>query len=316
MAKAKTAAVPQPTFAECKAEYWDEENNRPDCPSPDELEDWDVMQAAKSHIASVHRWLGIQEDPAEAHARAEYAAHAALYLSGIFPHARVNGPSFAAAAGEELGRFSADIVKMIAERARRTSKTLPSIAQMLEWADAEHQRRTAQSAAYIRALAAREMALEQGRRRAASFVEQAAKAGLVELPTEADLLTIHESLADGPLGIEPKHSAQRLDRSRKVHRLYGLIGSGSAEAAHFAIAAGAELQEVVQQAAAASAAVDEAGCAPVEEQAERNWRAASDAQDQAVDTWQRRLEALLAGDDARRGQQRSGGAYQLAGAAT
>jgi len=204
MAKKPTAtpiAAKQPTFAECKAEFWDDERDRPDSPDPRDMTDYDTRICAEKFIAAARRWLDIQNDKAEAQARAEYASHAAKYLVGLFPNARVNVDAFAMAAGEDLGNYSADIVKLVAEKARRTSKTLPSLAQLLEWCEQESKRRREQLYAYYRAQEEHRNAIERGRRHAKELADKVAGHCTSTAVTAKALAAVYATVTRVPMGL-------------------------------------------------------------------------------------------------------------------
>lgn len=203
MAKTKAptmAPEKQPTFAECSVEgWWDEDSGGAWVPAISGIHG-DLWEDMTQFMEQVRNWWRIQDDPDEAAARTDYASHAARYLAGIFPNARVNVEAFAAAAGEDLGRFSADIVKMVAEKARRTSKTLPSLAQLLEWAKAEAERRSVQYDVFLTAMRDFDAAIERGRAQAREVIE---KGGLTGRLTVELLETFHRGLTLHSIGIQP-----------------------------------------------------------------------------------------------------------------
>jgi hypothetical protein len=224
MAKTKTAAaaqIPQPTFAQCNMDCWDDETNMPDTASPYDLEDYEVMAIVKADIAAFSKWRDIQDDKAEAPARQAYAEHVASYLVGVFPGARVNTKAYAAAAGEDLAGFSADIVKLVAQRARRTLKTLPSIAQLYEMATIEQSRRMRQWNAYKEALKAHTFAIAKSKVDADRVAEKVAAAGLPSVIDAAailrlcDIITLYPFIAtscSSPRGRLWRAILQRLER--------------------------------------------------------------------------------------------------------
>lgn len=163
MAKKQTAPA-LPTFPKTPDFWGDEETGKPERLSPDELEDPDILSVAKNTLAQLEAWRAAQENPDEAEARQCYAENVALHLVGVFPNARISAEAYAAAAGEDLVEYSADIVRAMAQRARRTLKTVPPLAQLLEWCKAESEKRYEQLMAYQRDLTAYRFALEKAQR--------------------------------------------------------------------------------------------------------------------------------------------------------
>lgn len=202
MAK-QAKAPPQPTFAVIPPFYGDDETGEPDKPSPYDLEDWDVMNAAVTTVAACKTWLAVQEDPTEAQARQDYAEHMARHLTGVFPNVRVSVEAYATAAGEELGIYSADIVKGIGQRARRTLKTLPPIAQLLEWAEAESRKRKRQLWAYEAALSVHAGCIAAGKREAERIAQAVAQAGLHPELTADAIQRVFRFITLHPMGIKP-----------------------------------------------------------------------------------------------------------------
>jgi hypothetical protein len=158
------------------------------------------LSAARDFIKQFWRWRNIQTDPDEARAREEYAAHIARYLVGVFPNARLNVEAFAIAAGEDLGQFSADIVKLVAQTARRSSKTLPSLAHLLELAMAEEQRRWAQLDALEQAMREYKKAIDRGQDQARDVINRGNLTGRF---TPEQLDRFHWRLAGYSMGIQP-----------------------------------------------------------------------------------------------------------------
>lgn len=201
MAKTKTAVQPSklPTFAECSVEYWWEEDGGAWVPSISEIRH-DLLTDITEYMSLFDKWWRIQNDPDEAEARKDYASHAARYLVGIFPNARVNVEAYGEAAGEELGRYSADIVKLVAEHARRSSKTLPSVAQLVEWAVAEAKRRERQHRVFQTAMRDYEAAIKRGEEQGRAMIE---KGGLTDRLTVERLDAFHRALTGYSMGIHP-----------------------------------------------------------------------------------------------------------------
>ncbi|MGC5198345.1 hypothetical protein, partial [Aphanothece microscopica] len=146
----KAAPANSPTFAACRVEHWDDEKNQPDPLEAEDYEDCDVKEAADRFLCDYGAWRKIQADPAEAQARRAYAEKGAAHLVAIYPNVRISAENYAAAVGEDLAEYSADIVKMVVERTRRTSKTLPTIAVLRDMAANEAERRDKQAAVYRR----------------------------------------------------------------------------------------------------------------------------------------------------------------------
>lgn len=200
MAKKQTAPA-LPTFPKTPDFWGDEETGKPERLSPYELEDPDILPVAKNTLAQLEAWRAAQENPDEAEARQHYAENVARHLVGVFPNARITAEAYAAAAGEDLAEYSADIVRAVAQRARRTLKTLPPLAQLLEWCEAESKKRMAQLYAYRSDLAGYRATLEAGQREAATIAESAGKAGL---PITAEAVArVHRLITWKSIGIKP-----------------------------------------------------------------------------------------------------------------
>jgi hypothetical protein len=148
-ARIKPVAAPEPgrlpTFATLDTTgYWDSEAGKPAPHTGDDLTCDETREVfLKPWLAAWAEWRRIQNDPAEAPARRTYAEHCARHLVGIYPNVRVSPDAYAAAMGEELGGYSADVVKQATQQARRTCKTLPTVAHLVEAADTEVNRRNA-----------------------------------------------------------------------------------------------------------------------------------------------------------------------------
>ncbi|WP_431269782.1 hypothetical protein [Dankookia sp. P2] len=227
--KAEAPKVAQPTFAACNLDCWDEDTNQPSKPSPYELEDPDVMASVRTDVDRFKAWWAIQTDEAETEAREAYGASAARYLVGIFPNARVSVEAYASGAGEELSRFSADIAKLVCQRARRRLKALPPIAQLVDWAEAETEKRERQWRAYEAALASHARAIAAGEREAGQIAERAAAAGL-QPPMDADaVLRLHMVLTLHPMGIDPDYGNWTWKCARALFRQIS-HGDGAAAA--------------------------------------------------------------------------------------
>jgi hypothetical protein len=200
MAKKQTAPA-LPTFPKTPDFWGDEETGKPERLSPDELEDDVTLPVARDTLAQLEAWRAAQENADEAEARQCYAENVARHLVGVFPNARISAEAYAAAAGEDLAEYSADIVRAMAQRARRTLKTLPPLAQLLEWCKAESEKRMAQLFAYRSDLAAYRATLEAGQREAATIAESASKAGL---PIAAEAVArVHRLITWRSIGIKP-----------------------------------------------------------------------------------------------------------------
>lgn len=200
--------------------------------------------------------------------------------TGIFPNARVNVAAYGEAAGEELGRYSADIVKLTAERARRTSKTLPSIAQLVEWAVAEAKQREQQHRAFQTAMRGYRAAIKRGEEQAHAMIE---KAGLSDRLTLESLDNFHRGLTGDSLGIQPEppivYSGGRSMPCyvTQMTALYRLISQGHEGAAAWLVTAACESERL-------HALVDAAG----------QWETHSNAWHEFMDQCRQDLTALLA----------------------
>ena len=231
MAK-QVKAPPQPTFATIPPFWGDDETGEPDKPSPYDLEDCDVMDAAVTGVTAYRAWRKIQDDPAETEARATYAEHVARHLVGVFPNVRISADAYATAAGEELAGYSADIIKGIGQRARRTLKTLPPIAQLVEWAEAESRRRTRQLWAYEAALARHADCLALGRQQAERIALKIEQAGLHPELTADAIQRVFRFITLHPMGIKSPH--RRDHPWRVADALNQALEQGSRDAADLA----------------------------------------------------------------------------------
>ncbi|MCA3361566.1 MAG: hypothetical protein ING08_16015 [Roseomonas sp.] len=200
MAKKQTAPA-LPTFPKTPDFWGDEETGKPERLSPFELEDPDILPVVQNTLAQLEAWRAAQENPDEAEARQCYAENVARHLVGVFPNARISAEAYAAAAGEDLAEYSADIVRAMAQRARRTLKTLPPLAQLLEWCKAESEKRMAQLFAYRDDLREYRRTLEAGQREAAAIAESARCDGLQVSP-EA-VARVHRMITGHNIGIKP-----------------------------------------------------------------------------------------------------------------
>ena len=242
----------KPTFAECDcARFWDGEMDRPHPCTTYDLEDGEIAEAARDYIAVWETWQRIQRDPAEADARVAYAEHAARHLVGVFPNCRVSTDAFAAAAGEELGRFSADVVRLVAQHVRRSCKSLPPLAQLIELAERECRRRTETAGVLIRAWEAHAAAVRRGRAQAEEIARKAATANLTPSITAEDVLALHQIVTYMPLGIRSDHPCWT-DRLAPVV-LHRLASGDNAAAALVAALLAAREDERQREATAASA---------------------------------------------------------------
>jgi hypothetical protein len=200
MAKKQTAPA-LPTFPKTPDFWGDEETGKPERLSPEELEEPHILSVARDTLTQLEAWRAAQENPDEAEARQCYAENVARHLVGVFPNARISAEAYAAAAGEDLAEYSADIVRAMAQRARRTLKTLPPLAQLLEWCKAESEKRMAQLDAYRDDLRAYRFTLENGEREAAKIAESAVTAGL---PITAEAVErVHRLITGRSIGIKP-----------------------------------------------------------------------------------------------------------------
>ncbi|MBM3589324.1 MAG: hypothetical protein FJX33_16345 [Alphaproteobacteria bacterium] len=234
MAK-KNTAITNPTFphkliALGEHIFWwdDEEAKRPLRSSPYSLDDsgGEIARDEMLRLAALKEWLAIQQDAGEADARRSYAENAAKYLVGVFPNARINTEAYATAAGEDLAHYSADIVKAAAEKARRTLKTLPPLATLIEWCEAENRKRLVQLRALQEDLEKYRLAIEAGMREAAQIADAATKYGL---PITADAIArVHRLITGHSIGIKPQHeTGRRPDRVSKAFQ--DRLANGDAE---------------------------------------------------------------------------------------
>lgn len=200
MVKKQTAPA-LPTFPKTPDFWGDEETGKPERLSPEELEEPHILSVARDTLAQLEAWRAAQENPDEAEARQYYAENVARHLVGVFPNARISAEAYAAAAGEDLAEYSADIVRAMAQRARRTLKTLPPLAQLLEWCKAASEKRMAQLDAYRDDLRDYRLTLEAGQREAAKIAESAVTAGL---PITAEAVArVHRLITGRSIGIKP-----------------------------------------------------------------------------------------------------------------
>lgn len=234
MAK-KNTAITNPTFphkliALGEHIFWwdDEEAKRPLRSSPYSLDDsgGEIARDEMLRLAALKEWLAIQQDAGEADARRSYAENAAKYLVGVFPNARINTEAYATAAGEDLAHYSADIVKAAAEKARRTLKTLPPLATLIEWCEAENRKRLVQLHALHEDLEKYRLVIEAGMREAAQIADAATKYGL---PITADAIArVHRLITGHSIGIKPQHETGH--RSVRVSKALGdRLAKGDAE---------------------------------------------------------------------------------------
>lgn len=256
MAKTKTAVQPSklPTFAECSLEFWaDDEAGGLWVPPVSSIKG-ELLNDIVEFISLYDKWWLIQHDPDEADARKDYASHAARYLTGIFPNARVNVEAYGEAAGEELGRYSADIVKLVATRARRSSKTLPSVAQLVEWAVAEAKQREKQHHALQTVMRDYNAAIKRGEEQGRAMIE---KAGLSDRLTLERLGNFHRGLTGDSLGIQPPPpivygcGRSMICYVTKMTALYRLIGQGHEGSAAWLVEASNESHRLHAQVDAA-----------------------------------------------------------------
>ncbi len=227
---AKKSTTPDlPTFPRAPHFWGDEETGQPERLSPDELEidECNPLRLAREAVDQYATWIKVQENPAEAEARQHYAENAARHLVGVFPNTRINLESYATAAGEELAGYSADIVKQVAQRARRTLKTLPPLALLVAWCEAESEKRLAQLQAYRDDLRAYEWTLETGKHEAAKIAEDARNAGL-QVSAEA-VARVYRDMTWHSIGIKPRCMPPT---GRLWEPLQRRLTNGEAEALH------------------------------------------------------------------------------------
>ena len=245
-----------PTHATGLTLYWDDEKNQPDPVTAADIENYDVREAAETFLAEYEAWKQIEADQAEAEARRLYAEHVARHLVGVFPNARVAADAYATAIGEELGNRSADLLKLVAQRVRRTSKTLPPIAALVEMVEAEASKRHRQAAAYRKGMTAHADAIAAGRRTAQ---EMAAEIALHAPDIDADAIAdLWKLLAVVPLGITlPTSWRDAQQTAADLRRLVKLMQNGDADAIETARGAVAELRTASAQCTAAEDAEDD-----------------------------------------------------------
>ncbi len=235
-----------PTHATGLLLNWDDEKDR-----PDPVTATDVEHGGREHFETFLReyeaWKQIEADQAEAEPRRLYAEQAARHLVGVFPNARVSAAAYAAAIGEELGHRSADLLKLVAQRVRRTSKTLPPIATLIEMVEAEADKRHRQAAVYRGALQAHADAIAAGQRWAQAIAEQIAPhAPDIDANSIAELW--YEVIL-WPIGVPPDGSAKQ--RAADLKQLFTLMQRGDADAIEMARSALAEMREASARQAAA-----------------------------------------------------------------
>ncbi len=271
----KTEPAKLPTFARCRAEHWDEEANRPDTATPDDMESYDVAEAVTGFLRDYAEWRRIEADETEAEARRAYAEHMARYLVGVFPNAKVNPDAYAKAVGEDLAHRSADILKDVGQKVRRTSKTLPTIAVLIDMAETEATRRNKQAAAYRSAVEEHRAALERGKRLAEDFAKAAA-AIAPDLDAEA-IAALWREIAGTTIGITPRSpSAAAVAATDALRGLLRRIGGGDQRAADALRGILANRRTYIEAEAEAERAGDEDGAFNVYAQrceARAGWRA-------------------------------------------
>jgi hypothetical protein len=256
--------LPDVTFAAITADY-------SDGTSVEDLVDGEAREVVETWLCGFEKWRRIQSDRTEAEARAAYAEHAAAHLVGIFPNTRVAAESYAAAAGEELAGFSADVVRIVAKRMRATRRQLPTIAELIEAARAEVEARWAQYRDYAAALRDFNACVARGKAEAQRLAAKLAEHGAA-LQT-CDLLFLHEELTLHPMGI--KRARGGGEKELAMLRHFSRMASGDADAIAWAVEAVAKLR-------AANA-----------ELSEHHARAAAGqpgAEDSASECWQRLRE--------------------------
>ena len=254
---------------------WDDEKNRPYPVTATEVED-----GGREHIETFLRdyeaWTRIEVDQAEAEARRLYAEHVARHLVGVFPNTRISAATYASAIGQELGHRSADLLKLVAQRVRRTCKTLPSIAALIEMVEAEADKRHRQAAVYAKALRAHADAIADGQRRAQAIAEQIAP---YAPDIDANSITkLWYEVVLWPIGIWPDGFEQR---AADLEQLFTLMQHGDAEAIEMARGALAEMRGAWARQAAA-------------EDEDTVYRIDSELQD-LLEDWRTKLAAIVRG---------------------
>jgi hypothetical protein len=281
----RAATQKEPTFATCSALYWDDEHDRPDEPTPADLCDDGVVDAVNDYLAAYADWLAISEREDEAEARRAYAEKAARHLVGVFPNARVSEGAYAAALGEDLGGHTADIVKAIALRARRTCKTLPPVATLVEWAEEEAQKRHRQARAYRDALAGFERQKACGveiARRLSGYLSGAVPSGTPEA-----VASLWRQLTLLEIGISAPDYSRAWRAASSIRLLCENVQAGHAEAVEAARTVFDELDMHDRRMAELSAAL------ATDESVEGAWHEAWGAQHLAVGEWRERIESAV-----------------------
>lgn len=253
----QTEPAKLPTFARCRAEYWNEEANRPDTATASDMDSYDVAEAVEGFLRDHAEWRRIEADASEAEARRAYAEHMARYLVGVFPNAKVNPDAYAKAVGEDLAHRSADILKDVGQKVRRTCKTLPTIAVLLDMAEAEASRRDKQAAAYRRAVDDHRAALARGKQMAEDFAKSIA-------PHAADLdadavAALWEEVAGRTIGITHPNQRPEQPATDALRKLLVWTGAGDQRAADVLRGILAECRRYVEAERAAEKAGDEDG---------------------------------------------------------
>lgn len=246
-ATGKKAAEPErlPTHATGLVIAWDDKKDRPDPVTATEVEDRG-REHFETFLREYEAWKRIEADQTEAEARRLYAEQVARHLVGVFPNARVSAEAYAAAIGEELGHRSADLLKLVAQRVRRTSKTLPPIATLIEMVESEADKRHRQAAVYAEALRAHADAIADGQRRAQAIAEQ-----IAPYAPDIDANSIAKlwyELVLWPIGIPPDGGEQR---AADLTQLFTLMRRGDAGAIEMARSALAETRKAEARQAAA-----------------------------------------------------------------
>ena len=234
-----------PTHATGLRLKWDAEKDRPDPVTATEVER-DGREYFETFLREYEAWKQIEADQAEKDARRLYAEHVARHLVGVFPNARVLADAYAAAIGEELGDRSADLLKLVAQRVRRTCKTLPPIAALIEMVEVEANKRHRQAAVYRNALKAHADAIAASQRMAEGIAAQIA-------PHAPDIdansiTTLWDEVVLWPIGIRPDDFEQR---AADLKQLFTLMQRGDADAIEMARSALAEMREAWARQAAA-----------------------------------------------------------------
>lgn len=237
-----------PTFSDLDCSpFWDADEKAPwPQTATDMLDDELREEYAKPWLAAYDTWRLTQSKPAEAPARAAYVDRVARHLIGVYPGVRIAPDAYAAAMVEDLSSFSADVVRLAAQRSRRTCKTLPTIAHMLEACQVEVGQRQAIAGTLRRAIAEYEAAIAKGSAEADSIAVRVSTTA-PDLTVSA-VRTLFDDLCGSPLGFAPEGSDKREARDA-VRTALRLAEQGDGDAARLLCAAATELASLSQRVA-------------------------------------------------------------------